>query len=251
MSGGGKRGVLELAGVGHRITHSSRLADPRQLTVMAVKLGAEQLSRAKHQGPIVSAMTGVALSQAVQWVLKDDGGSSPDCPSPCGEIEQGSPDTFLGKSSRPVAVVDQYDVSCHHHHDKPIRQGSADVWVNGAPVARRTDETRCGAHVGEGEPTVFVGEQSQTCSSLDMGPVDAAMHQALDMALGAGQSSGGLGSALALGASLAGKVAQQVEAVAKKVEQMAGAVLSSEIGKKLCQGDLGGAFGAVMNSLGY
>ena len=251
MSGGGKRGALELAGVGHRITHSSRLADPRQLTVMAVKLGTEQLCRAEHQGPIVSAMAGVALSKAVEWVLKDDGGSSPDCPSPCGEIQQGSPDTFLGKSSRQVAVVDQYEVSCHKHRDKPIRQGSADVWVNAAPVARRTDETRCGAHVGEGEPTVFVGEQSQTCSSLDMGPVDATLHQALDMAIGTGQSSGGLGSALELGASLAGKVAREVEAAAKKVEQMAGAVLSSEIGKKLCKGDVGGAFGAVMDSLGF
>jgi uncharacterized Zn-binding protein involved in type VI secretion len=253
MSGGKKRGALEMAGLGHRITHSRRLADPRQLTVLAVKLGTEELCRRNHQGALVSAMVGTALSKAVAQVVEDEGGESPKCPSPCGDIPQGSPDTFLGKDQRQVAVVDQFDVSCRKHSDKPIRQGSADVWVNAVPVARRTDETRCGAHVGEGEPTVLVGAQSQTCSSLDMGAVDAALHQALDLAIGSGKGSGegGLESALSLGANMAGRAAREVQQVAAKAKKVVGAALSSDIGKCLGKGDFHGAFDAVMGSLGF
>jgi uncharacterized Zn-binding protein involved in type VI secretion len=250
MSGGQKRGVLEMAGMGHRITHSNRLADPRQVSVLAVKLGAEELGRRNHQGAVVGVTTGAALSRPVQQ-LQDEGGESPKCPSPCGDIPQGSPNTLLGKEQRQVAIVDEYEVSCRRHRDKPIRQGSADVWVNAAPVARRTDETRCGAHIGEGEPTVVVGEQSQTCSSLDMGPVDAALHQALHLGLGSGQSVGvGLESALSVGATMVGRAAREVEEVAAKAKKVVGAALSSEIGKCLSKGDVHGAFDAAQQSLG-
>ena len=251
MSGGSKRGALELAGVGHRITHSHRLADPRQIALIAAELGTEQLSQTAHQGAQVSALVGKTLSRTVQQ-QQDDGGESPKCPSPCGEILEGSPNTFVGKAQRQAATIDKYKVSCRRHRDKPIRQGSADVWINGLPVARRTDETRCGAHVGEGEPTVLVGEQSQTCSSLDMGLVQSVLHRMLDAVLGMSKRSSKRGpdAALSVGASLAQKVTHEEEVVQGKGQKLAGAGLSSDIGKQLSKGDAGGASQAVSQGLG-
>jgi hypothetical protein len=148
-----------------------------------------------------------------------------------------------------VALADFEKVPCDKHNDKPIRQGSEDVWINGLPVARRTDETACGAHVGEGEPTVLVGAQTQACSSLEMGPAHALMHQVLDTLFGPG---GATTSASQLGLSLAGGSGFSLESVLPEPVQSAlSSALASAIGQKLLAGDLSGAVASVRESLGF
>jgi hypothetical protein len=61
----------------------------------------------------------------------------------------------------------------------------------------------------------------------------------------------GLDSALSLGASLAGKLAHEAKELADKAKKLAGAALSSDIGKNLCKGDAGGALQAVFHNLGF
>lgn len=250
------RDALELAGVGHHITHAKHLPDPRQLALVGIELGAKELCRRANQGPVLSAIVGKAVSKLTEWMLQESGGGSSQSSSSCGEIQQGSPDTWLGKSQVQVALADKFDVSCHYpyHRNKPLRHGSEDVWVNGQPAARRTDETRCGAHIGEGEPTVLLGAQTQTCSSLDMAPVDAALHQALDAVLGGGAGSRGvdLGSALDIGVSMAsGKLDALEDLVPENVQEAAGAALSSDIGKSLLKGDVQGALRSALKSFGF
>jgi uncharacterized Zn-binding protein involved in type VI secretion len=246
---GTSRGALELAGVGHRITHKRRLPDPRQLTLCVVELAAGALAKREAEGPVTGALVGMAVSKATGLVLRDEGGESPECPSPCGTIKEGSPNTFLGKKAVAVALVDAQEVPCERHEDKPIRKGAEDVWVNGLPVARRTDETCCGAHVGEGEPTVLVGAQTQTCRSLDMSSAHAVMHQVLDTLFG---PAGAPSSGSKLGLALAGGSGFSLEQLLpESVHKAMDAALGSEIGQRLLDGDVKGAVAAVRESLGF
>jgi uncharacterized Zn-binding protein involved in type VI secretion len=220
-----------------------------------MELGAKELSRNEKKGSLIGGLVGKAVSKAKAWVMKDDAGASPECPSPCGKIEEGSVDTFIGKTQRPVATVEAFKVSCSHHQDKPIRQGSVDVWVNNLAVARRTDETRCGSHVGEGEPTIFVGAETQTTSELDLPPVEAAVHQALDQLFGPDKGAGGLSGILSLGKALTSGKGLSLETVEKvlpdDVRKTVDEVTSSKIGQKLMKGDVRGAFDAVLDSFGF
>lgn len=145
--------VLEAAGVGHRITHEDDLPPPRTIAAVAVKTLS---ARPRQSGAITATQVGRTITvQSLGELEGEDPGEAPD---PCGVIEVGSPDTFLGRDKRPVATADEeIEVSCEDHSDGPILTGALTVFVNGKPIARRTDELDCGAFIGEGEPTVLVG----------------------------------------------------------------------------------------------
>lgn len=148
--------VLEAAGVGHRITHEDDLPPPRTITAVAVQTLTVQ---PRQSGAVMATRVGRTITvQSLGELEGEDPGEAPD---PCGVIELGSPDTFIGRDMRPVATADEeMEIPCEDHSDGPILTGALTVFVNGKPIARRTDELDCGAFIGEGEPTVLVGGAS-------------------------------------------------------------------------------------------
>lgn len=152
MSRGQKKPVLEVAGVGHRITHEGDLPKPRTITAVAV-----QMLSVQPRPPGGRAGAAMGRTFTVQSLGELEGEDPGEAPDPSGVIEVGSPNTLLGKERVPVAIADEeIEIPCENDSDGPILTGSLTVFVNGKPIVRRTDELDCGAFVGEGEPTVLV-----------------------------------------------------------------------------------------------
>ena len=148
--------VLEVAGVGHRITHEDDLPKPRTVAGLAVT---DVGRRPRGSG----ARRGADVGRAITLEGEDPG----EAPDPCGELEVGSPNTFVGKEKRPVVTADkEIEIACENDSDGPMMTGALTVYVNGKPIVRRTDELDCGAFVGEGEPTVLVGAARQESREL-------------------------------------------------------------------------------------
>jgi uncharacterized Zn-binding protein involved in type VI secretion len=170
--------VLEMAGVGHRITHEDDLPPPRGITAVAVQMLSVQ---PRPPGGRASAQLGRTFT--VQSMGELDGEDPGEAPDPTGVIEKGSVDTFIGRDMRPVAIADEeIEVPCENDSDGPILTGAKTVFVNGMPVVRRTDELDCGAYVGEGEPTVLVtSERTERvkrrpeASPITRGPVGGSL----------------------------------------------------------------------------
>lgn len=156
-----KRPVLEAAAVGHRITHDDVPA-PRQLLIVAARWGAGEVAKQHGDAPLLSALLGTAMSSLERALGRDDDGDRNECPDPCGTIEHGSENTFIGVDKRAAAIVDpEVEVPCDEDSDGPIAMGAAHVWVNAKRWARRSDELDCGARVGEGDPTIFIGAPAE------------------------------------------------------------------------------------------
>jgi uncharacterized Zn-binding protein involved in type VI secretion len=150
--------VWEAAGVGHRITHEDDLPPPVGVLPIVLKKDHAEAVTKPGMGASLSAKLSKSLASLVMHEMQVEGEPAEDCPDACGVIELGSEDTFLGPDQRMAATANpELDQDCNWHVDGPIIQGAATVFVNRLPWARRNDELDCGARVGEGEPTVFVG----------------------------------------------------------------------------------------------
>jgi len=162
-------GALELAGVGHRITHEDDLPEAIEIAQRTLSHAEQVLERGRRTEPKLALAIGAALALLKKSTGKKQSSPSEDagqerakneCPDPCGAIEAGSKNTFIGKDQRAVALVGAQGTPCEDHDDDPICKGSANVWVNGKRVARRSDETECGALIGEGENTIWIGAET-------------------------------------------------------------------------------------------
>ena len=159
MSGGVE--LWEAAGVGHRVTHEDDLPEPLNLASQGIRLDHGGLLTPNGGGGSVSAKLSASLANEIAHALQLEGDPPGDCPDPCGVIERGSPNTFVGPQKRMAAIADdELDQDCNWHADGPVVQGARFVLVNGLPWARRNDELDCGARLGEGEPTVLIGGPS-------------------------------------------------------------------------------------------
>jgi uncharacterized Zn-binding protein involved in type VI secretion len=247
-------GGLEVAAVGHRITHEDDLPDPREIALIAARLGTNELCKRQKNGLLLSVVLGMAIGKAQEELdeakKKDaDKQQENECPDPCGVIELGSENVFVGREQLMVAMVEHEKVPCEDHSDKPIRMGSPDVFVNKKPIARRTDETACGAFIGEGEATVFIGAQTKVYAEAQRGVAQTALNHVVHGALNRqGGSVGGLsaGDSLALGAALATWVGGAIdseldEETQEKASKVLDSVMGSEVGEKLAAGDVDGA----------
>ncbi|MBI4701652.1 MAG: PAAR domain-containing protein [Deltaproteobacteria bacterium] len=254
----GARPGLEVAAVGYRVTHDDDLPDPREMVAQALLLGASELGKKDGRAGMLAGVVASALSQSSARAEEGDGDyESPECPSPSGKIAKGSADTFVGRDKRPVAVADGFKIECRRHRDKPIRMGAAHVWVGGLPVARRTDETKCGAYVGEGEATVFVGADTQTRAERDPPAAQDFLLGALSAVL---QGSGRLGrdpmeQAVRLGRQLLLRGGKLGERLPEELRDKLGPglalaqMLGPEVGQMLGGGKLGG-IAALLGALG-
>ncbi len=144
-------GACEAAGIGHRISHDDDLPPPRERVIQAVELVASKLAQPSSQAGLEAVLLGQAM--AVEQAPR----AQNECPSPTGAIEKGSTNAFIGPDRRAIALAEHEPVGCEDCDDGPILQGCSHVWVNGLRWARRTDQLDCGALVGEGEPTIFLG----------------------------------------------------------------------------------------------
>jgi uncharacterized Zn-binding protein involved in type VI secretion len=157
-------GALQLAGVGHRITHEDDIPEAVEMAERTLRHAERTLERGRHPDAKLALAIGAAL--AIFKKLSDGNKKSDSddaeepCPDPCGAIEEGSENTFIGKQRRAVALAGDKGPPCEDHEDDPIREGSANVWINGKRAARRTDETECGAQIGEGDNTVWLGAET-------------------------------------------------------------------------------------------
>lgn len=157
-------GALQLAGVGHRITHEGDIPEAVEIAERTLRHAEHTLERGRRPDAKLALAIGAALAVFKKLGGGAKTGESDDaekpCPDPCGAIEAGSPNTFLGKQRRAVALSADKGLPCADHDDDPIREGSANVWINGKRAARRTDETECGAQIGEGDNTVWLGAET-------------------------------------------------------------------------------------------
>ncbi len=144
-------GACEAAGVGHRISHDDDLPPPRERLAQAVELVGQTLAAGAEHCGIVGALLGEAMA------CESKEAEPNECPSPTGAIAKGSSNAFIGPDRRAVALAEHEPVGCEDCDDGPILQGCSHVWVNGMRWARRTDPLDCGALVGEGEPTIWIG----------------------------------------------------------------------------------------------
>jgi uncharacterized Zn-binding protein involved in type VI secretion len=196
MSGGSTTEVWEAAGVGHRITHEDDLPPPLGVVAQVIKPDLGGIASQDGQGPSLAAKISASLANQVQHELQIEGEPGGDCPDPCGQLELGSENTFVGPAQRPAAIADEeMDHDCNWHADGPVLTGARFVFVNGLPWARRNDELDCGARIGEGEPTVFIG--GPPSETTEVQHPAAVLHPSGSL-LGA--------SKLATNAELAGKV---------------------------------------------
>lgn len=153
--------LWEAAGVGHRITHEDDLPEPEELIVVTEALRDGAASGGASHGAALAAdfarRFGAGLRGLFERIDFEAQGVG-DCPDPCGCIERGSEDTFIGRDLRGVAIArDDVKVECNHDADGPLVEGAVHVYVNGVPWARRRDALDCGARVGEGEPSILIG----------------------------------------------------------------------------------------------
>src|SRR5690606_37562280 len=93
--------VLEVAAVGHRITHED-LPPPRSIMVRVVRALSQtpRPSGGRVAVDVARAITVLSMGE----LEGEDPGETPD---PCGVIEKGSIDTFIGKDKLPVALADE------------------------------------------------------------------------------------------------------------------------------------------------
>lgn len=150
--------VWEAAGVGHRVTHEGDLPPPVGVIIQVIKPDVGGVASQDGQGASLAAKISASLDNQLNHALQTEGEPAGDCPDPCGAIERGSENTFVGPARRPAAMADEeLDHDCSWHPNGPLVQGARFVFVNSLPWSRRNDELDCGARVGEGEPTVFIG----------------------------------------------------------------------------------------------
>jgi uncharacterized Zn-binding protein involved in type VI secretion len=165
---------LEAAGVGHRITHEDDLPKPRAILAALVEELGNTLAPPERRAGVVSAQLGRAMSRLERAIDVED--ADHECPDPCGELERGSPNTFIGKDKRAASLADdEVDIACENDSDGPIITGAHAVWVNSKRWARRTDELDCGARVGEGERTVLIGGPAAKSSRTPSSVIDALL----------------------------------------------------------------------------
>lgn len=202
--------VVEAAAVGDRITHKSDLPDAQVLDALRKQLG--QLSGvlkditalgSSRRGGARSAVLGSALTRVMcqsslltvppcfPGSIAREPLEAERCPSPSGSIVRGSEDTFIGREIRGAALVDHEPVDCDRHVDQVVATGSATVFVNDLPWARRMDETGCGALIGEGEATVWLPAQPTTDkgSKAKQAPHQASVAGAFGAQVGAALSA--------------------------------------------------------------
>ncbi len=186
--------VFEAARVGHRITHEDDLPPPKEVLPQVLEHVAKKLAEGKS-GAEMSVHYGTLQTFRVEG---EDAG---ECPDPTGEIEEGSPDTFVGPEAMAAAVVDEdMVVPCENCDDGPLITGAAHVFVNNTPWVRRMDQVDCGAYVGEGEPTVLLGGEPSAEPGDGMG---IELHPEFGALLGSGKLDGGAGISAELGKVLA------------------------------------------------
>lgn len=140
--------LMPAAKKGDRIAHESRFDDRDGSAMLAATIGGMVSgdSCASTSAKLGQASGGGSLSITIRDVVPH---------GTTGELEEGSPDVFV--LGLPVAVSAQHKVNCHRHRDKPIKTGSASVFVDKKRMARVADETCCGALIVDGAKTVLVG----------------------------------------------------------------------------------------------
>jgi uncharacterized Zn-binding protein involved in type VI secretion len=227
--------VLSAARLTDRISHSARIDKKNSQALLGVSLGA--LTSACGSGGVIATALGAgAASGAKKGKLAIELRELvPNSTS--GKVEEGSPDTFLGKDLLPAAMAGAQKVSCSHHKDKPIRMGSTSVYVNKKRLSRQTDQTECGALLCDGERTVLVGGA----------PTDEAPRDPLDaLTEGATVAAANLGAALSAGSGAVDRAFRLAEGLANSAFSLADRTLESAT---VLEGEISAQIGALLGSV--
>ncbi|MFO0759146.1 MAG: PAAR domain-containing protein [Byssovorax sp.] len=227
--------VLSAARQTDRISHNCRIDKHDSQALLGVTLGA--LTSAAGSGGAISSQVGAGASatggrRTMAIELRE---LIPNTTS--GKVEEGSPDTFLGKDKLPAAAAGAQKVSCDHHKDKPIKMGSTTVFVNKKRLSRQTDETECGAQLCDGEMTVLVGGA----------PTDEAPEDPLTkLTEGATVALSALGAALTAGADAVETALSYGQTLVDKVAGAAEQVIESAT---VAEGEIAASIGSLLGSL--
>ncbi|MEZ4440446.1 MAG: PAAR domain-containing protein [Polyangiaceae bacterium] len=227
--------VWEAAGVGHRITHEDDLPEPVFVATKAAQSIAQQMGKDGSQGS-----QGVHFAQGLAGHLQDltvQGEGGTECPDPCGAIQLGSENTFIGPQKRMAATTNpDFAHDCSHHADGPVVEGAATTFVNRLPWGRRNDRLDCGARIGEGEPTIFVGgPPSQEAHQQTLTYVHKPALQSLQLGQQLSYVNPKLVQTLAQGLGMPDPMPQPKPAVIHKVSPAALGAAVSEGGHKFSE----------------
>ena len=113
--------------------------------------------------PVVSSTIDKVKSAVENFFESDD---------PDGFIIKGSINVSVNKRklayATPSNAKDQTPtIKCDNHGPKIIAQGSESVFVNGFPVARKGDGTKCSAKISDGSPNVYIGSGQGTYAEME------------------------------------------------------------------------------------
>ena len=113
--------------------------------------------------PVVSSTIDKVKSAVENFFESDD---------PDGFIIKGSINVSVNKRklayATPADAKDQTPtIKCDNHGPKIIAQGSESVFVNGFPVARKGDGTKCSAKISDGSPNVYIGSGQGTYAEME------------------------------------------------------------------------------------
>ncbi|WEF32426.1 RHS repeat-associated core domain-containing protein [Pseudoduganella chitinolytica] len=110
--------------------------------------------------------------------------------SPSGAISTGSPNVFTNRLAAAYATVST--TVCSKHNPVPlVAQGSATVFINGLPAARKSDAITCGAKIDAGSNNVFIGGGTETYLPV-ADEVPAWLRTTVDWAFALAGLAGGL-----------------------------------------------------------
>lgn len=148
------------------IAHTSALAGFLVGAVIGVALIATVAFATVTCGFGVALVAGLAAGIGASAILSLGEAIGKMFSSVSGTISTGSPNVFTNAKAAAMAVAST--VVCSKHPPVPaVAEGSATVFINSLPAARKKDAIVCGAKIDEGSPNVFIGGGTVQCLPVE------------------------------------------------------------------------------------
>ena len=154
--------MLEAARIGDQVSHSSAFAGLILGALAGAVIGAAIVATG---GAAALAIAGAACTGAsLGGMLGELVGSMITANS--GPIITGSPTVHIGGNGKQAAIACGSKVACVAHKLSMVAQGSATVFIEGLPAARKTDKGTCAFVIAQGCSSVFIGGPVTTCAPI-------------------------------------------------------------------------------------
>ena len=160
--------------------------------------------------------------------------------SPSGTIVTASPNVYINK--RKAAHVDKSTGACDKHPGPvKVADGSINVFINGAPAARKGDKLTCGATISSGSGNVYIGGGTQRYLPVD-DEIPGWLRTTVDILMAVAGAAGGIAQLIKAGTQ-AGMKAVMPCAMKFTAGFVAGEVASRYVVEPVARRAIGGLTG--------